>query len=38
MEGVDVPLGVVPKALSSRGEEVAEEDGCLSFDILFVHV
>lgn len=38
MEGVDVPLGVVPKTLPGGREEAVEEDGRLSIDVLFVHV
>jgi hypothetical protein len=38
MEGMDVSLGMVSKALSSGREETVEENGCLPFDILFLDV
>ena len=38
MEGLDVPLGVVPKALPCRGEEAIKEDGRMSTDLLLIHV
>jgi hypothetical protein len=38
MEGVGLLVGLVSGALPSRGEEAFEEDGCMSFDVLLLHV
>jgi hypothetical protein len=38
MEGLDVPLGMVPQTLSAGREKAPEEDGCMSPDILLLYV
>jgi hypothetical protein len=38
MEGLGLLVGLVSGALPSRGEEVVEEDGCMSVDFLLLHV
>ena len=38
VESVDVSLGVVPEALPRGRATTAAENGCLSFDILLIHV